>query len=149
MKLLVGLDGSQEAEDALAYATDIADATNGSITAVHAIDPSVYDEGGNEPISGLSDADDRLIIESIQSAEDRGLKILVEAAELAKDLGRTIHTELLYGEPIRDITDYAEEKGFETIVVGHRGRSERTDLMLGSVAKQIVERSTVPVIVVR
>lgn len=149
MKLLVGFDGSKEAEEALAYATDIAEATNGSITAVHAVDPSVYDQGGSETISGLSDADDRLVIESVERAEERGLKLLDEAVELAETFGRTIETELLHGDPVRAITDYAEEKGLDTIVLGHRGRSERTDLMLGSVAKQIVERATIPVIVVR
>jgi len=38
-------DGSEESENAL-YAADIADATDGSITVVHAVDPTAYDEGG-------------------------------------------------------------------------------------------------------
>ncbi len=43
MDLLVAVDGSQEAESALAYATDIADAMDGSITAVHDVDPTEFD----------------------------------------------------------------------------------------------------------
>lgn len=149
MKLLVAVDGSEEADSALAYATDIADAMEGSITAAYAVDPSIYEQGGSQPIAGLSDADERLLLESIKDAEDRALDILDDTEALAEELGHDIETELLYGDPVTRITDYAEKEGFETIFVGHRGRSERTDLMLGSVAKDIVERATVPVTVVR
>lgn len=149
MKFLVAVDGSQESEDALAYATDIADAMEGSITAVYAVDPSVYEKGGSEPISSLSDADQRLLIQSVKDAEERGLDILDDAARLAKDLGHEVETELLYGDPVKEITDYADETGFDAIFVGHRGRSEWTDRMLGSTAKAIIERATVPVTVVR
>lgn len=149
MKLLVAIDGSDAADDALAYATDIADATGGTITVVYAVDPSVYETGGTEPISTLSDADQRLILESVADAEDRGLDLLEKAVELAADLGHAVETELLYGDPVTQVTDYAAEEGFDTIYLGHRGRSERADLMLGSVAKAVVERATVPVTVVR
>ncbi|MFA9517867.1 universal stress protein [Halopenitus sp. H-Gu1] len=149
MKLLVAVDGSQEADDALAYATDIADATEGTITVVHTVDPDVYEQGGSQPISGLSDADQRLLLESVEDAEDRGLNVLDDATTLAEELGHDVETELLYGDPVTVITDYAEETDFDTIFVGHRGRSERTDRMLGSVAKALVERATVPVTVVR
>jgi len=149
MKLLVAVDGSEEANEALAYATDIADATNGSVTVAYAVDPAIYDLGGTGPISSLSDADQRLVIENIEDTEDRGLEVLDDAADFAGELGREVETELLYGTPVVAITDFAESEGFDTIVVGHRGRSERTERLLGSVAKGIVERTTVTVTVVR
>ncbi|MGM0716663.1 MAG: universal stress protein [Halobacteriota archaeon] len=149
MKCLVATDGSEEADNALAYATDITDAMGGSITIVHAVDPTVYRVGGNEPISGLSDADRRLVLENIEDAEDRGLTLLAEAVEFAEELDHEVETELLYGDPVSEITDYAGERGFDAIFVGHRGRPEHTERLLGSVAKEIVERSTIPVTVVR
>lgn len=149
MKFLVATDGSEEADEALAYATDISDAMGGSITVVHAVDPTVYEEREGEPISGPSDADRRLIIENIEDAEDRGLDILDDATEFAENLGHEVETELLYGDPVSEITDYAEEKDFDTIFVGHRGRSEHTERILGSVAKEMVERATIPVTIVR
>lgn len=148
MKFLVAVDGSQEAEEALAFATDIADAMSGSVTAVHAVDPDIYDTGGGEP-ENRSDTERRLIIQSVEDAEDRGFRILDDAAKLAANLGRDIDTELVYGEPVKAITSYADEADFDAIFVGHRGRSERSGLMLGSVAKTIVERATVPVTVTR
>jgi nucleotide-binding universal stress UspA family protein len=145
----VAVDGSEAADDALAHAVTVGDATGASITVAHAVDPVVYDVGGSEPVSGLSDADRRLILEDVGDAEDRGLEILEAATEFARTLDCEVETELLYGDPVAAVTDYAEEAGFDAIFVGHRGRSERTDLMLGSVAKDVVERATVPVTVVR
>mgnify|MGYP006289865831 CR=1 FL=1 len=149
MKALVAVDGSEASENALAYATDIVDAMDGSITVVHAVDPTAYDEGGSEPTASLWDEDQRLIVESVEDAEQRGIDITEDAAALAADLGHDVEVELLYGNPVRELSNYAEADGFDTIFVGHRGRSERAGLLLGSVAKSLVERATVPVTVVR
>lgn len=149
MRLLVAADGSEASENALAYATDIGDGMHGSITVVHVVDPAVYEERGAEPIATAADADERLIVESVADAEERGLAILDDAAEFAAELGHDVETELLYGDPVEAITDYAEREGYDTIYVGHRGRSERADLMLGSIAKAVVARATMPVTVVR
>ena len=149
MRFLVAVDGSDEAESALDYALEIADAVDGSITVVHAVDPAVYDEGGSEPISTLSDADQRLVLESIEDAEQRGVAILEEMVEVAAERDVDVEEELLYGDPSTEIPDYAETEGFDAIYLGHRGRSERMERLLGSVAKVIVKQATVPVTVVR
>lgn len=149
MKLLVGIDGSEESERALAYGTDIANAMDGSITAVHAVNPAVFETGGDDPIASLSDADERLLVESVEEAESRGMDLLAVADDLAADLDHDIETELLYGDPATEIADYADSGGFDAIYVGHQGRSERADLVVGSVATELIERSTVPVTVVR
>ncbi|TMT77886.1 universal stress protein [Haloterrigena sp. H1] len=148
MELLVAVDGSGESNRALSYATNIANATDGSITLIHAIEPDIYDTGGGEPVSE-SDRRDRLIIDSFDAAEEEGQEILDEAIEFAAERGQTVSGELRYGQPARIITDYAEEGAFETLYLGHRGRSERTIEFLGSVARDVVEHATVPVTVVR
>ena len=61
-------DGSEETDNALAYATDFGDAMDGSITVVHAVDPAVYEERRSEPVSSLSDANRKLIIENMEDA---------------------------------------------------------------------------------
>ncbi|ARS90985.1 universal stress protein [Natrarchaeobaculum aegyptiacum] len=149
MKSLVAVDGSEESERALAYATDVADAMDGSITVVHAVDPSVYDLGGMEPIASLADADERLVLENLEDAESRAMTVLEEAVDLAEELGSDVEADLLYGDPKREIPNYAAEEGFDAIYVGHRGRSERVEVLVGSVAKTLVERADVPVTVVR
>lgn len=149
MKLLVAVDGSDEADDALAYAIDIAEAMDGSITVTHAVDPNVYETAGDDPVAAGENADRRLIVQSIEDAEERGFSILEDASALAGKHGYSVETELVYGDPVRAITDYADEIAAETIFVGHRGRSERSARMLGSVAQGLIERATMPVTVVR
>lgn len=147
MECLVAIDGSDAARNALEHAADVAEAMDGSITVVHSVDPTVFEEGGTDPITGLGDVDDRLTIESIDDAEERALDLLESAESHVADRDVPVETELLYGNPVASVADYAEE--FDALFVGHQGRSERTDRMLGSVAKSIVERATIPVTVVR
>ena len=148
MELLVAVDGSEESNRALTYATNIANATDGSITLIHAVEPDIYDIGGEEPVSD-SDRRDRLIIDSFDDAEKQGQAILDEAIEFAAERGQNVSGELRYGQPAKVITDFAEEGEFETLYVGHRGRSDRTIEFLGSVARDVVDRTTIPVTVVR
>ena len=148
MKLLVAVDGSEESNRALAYATDIANATGGSITLIHVIEPDIYDAGGGEPVSE-SDRRDRLVIDSLDAAEKHGRAIIDEAIEFAAERGQTVSGELRYGQPAKVLSEYAEKGAFETLYVGHRGRSERTIEFLGSVARNVVERTAIPVTVVR
>ncbi|MHB9288887.1 universal stress protein [Halobacteriales archaeon Cl-PHB] len=149
MDCLVAVDGSEEATNALTYAADVAAATDGSLTVAYAVEPAVVDEGGGDPITTFGDAADRLVTESIDDAETRGREVLDEAVEAAADMGHEAEAELLYGEPVGALTAFAEREDSDTVFVGHRGHTERADMLLGSVAKGLVERSPVPVTVVR
>ena len=148
MRLLVAIDGSDESNRALAAAMEIAAATEGSITLIHAIEPDIYDAGGVEPVTA-TERRDRLIIDSLDSAEERGQSIIDDAIAVANDSAVEISGELRYGRPAQTITEFAEEGNFDTIYLGHRGASERTIEFLGSVARDVVERATVPVMVVK
>ena len=148
MKFIVAVDGSETSDEAVAVATTVAEAMDASITVVHAVSPEVYDEGGGEPVSS-AEAGRRLIVESIEAAERRGADVLEDAVALADDHGHDVESELLYGPPVSTIADFADGQEFDAIFVGHRGMARRAELMLGSVAKGLVERASVPVTVVR
>lgn len=149
MHVLVGIDGSSEADRAATYAATISSAMGGSVTIVHAVNPSVYDEGGPEPLSTLSERAQRLVIENIEHAEERALEMLERTARQLEAEDVEISQEVLYGDPVSAIPEYAEAHGVDGIYVGHRGRSARAERYLGSVAKTIIERASVPVTVVR
>lgn len=149
MNILVGLDQSTESERALEYALDIAEAMDGSITAVHVIDPTVLEIFESEPITTFSDAEGRLITESIEEAEIRANKLLDKAVDRASDRSVELEPLLLYGDPIHLLTEYGDEPDVDAIVVGHQGMSPRVEHLVGSVAKGVVEWATVPVTVVR
>jgi len=151
MQFLVAVDGSAESDRTLDYVLDLADAMANSvaITVVHSVDPGVYTTGGIEPVADLADADRRLLIENITDVEDRGREILEEAASHAADRGIDVDTELRYGDPVDEVSNFASDAAVDGVFVGHRGRSERAERFLGSVAKGLVERVDRPVMVVR
>jgi len=149
MRFAVAIDGSAESDRALDHAVEMASAAGAELTAVHSVDPDVYDAGGADPPSDRSEYDDRLVVESVDDAERRGERLLDDAVERAGDAGLDIDAEVLYGDPVRTIPDFATTEGYDGVFVGHRGLSEAQERVLGSVAKGIVERSSLPVTVVR
>ncbi|SEO52613.1 Nucleotide-binding universal stress protein, UspA family [Halogranum amylolyticum] len=149
MKFLVAVDGSKESTRALDHAITIADGLGASLTVVHAVEPEVYSEGGDAPITSLSEAERRLVVEAVTDAEDRAQRVLDDAEARIANAGVDVESELLYGDPMAVIPSYLERVSFEGVFVGHRGFSKRYEGLLGSVAKGLVERSPVPVTVVR
>ncbi|QLH81522.1 universal stress protein [Halosimplex pelagicum] len=149
MRFAVAIDGSSESDRALDHAVEMATAAGAALTAVHSVDPDVYDTGGTEPPTDRAEYDDRPVVESVDDAERRGERLLDDAVERAADAGLDIDAELLYGDPVRTIPDFATTEGYDGVFVGHRGLSEAQERVLGSVAKGIVERSSLPVTVVR
>jgi nucleotide-binding universal stress UspA family protein len=139
MRLLVAVDGSEQSDGALAHAVELVEAAGGSLAVVHAVDPAAHEVEG-------ATGGDRLVVEDEADAEARAERILDDAAARVESVPVT--TELLHGDPREAIPEFAAEEGFDGIVVGHRGLSERRERVLGSVAKSLVERSTVPVTVV-
>lgn len=149
MRFAVAIDGSAESDRALDRAVEMALAAGADLTAVHSVDPDVYDRGGAEPPTDNADFEDRLVVESVSDAERRGERLLDEAVERAGDAGLAVDAELLYGDPVETIPDFATAEGYDGVYVGHRGLSDEHERVLGSVAKGIVERSSLPVTVVR
>ncbi|MFB6305170.1 MAG: universal stress protein [Haloferacaceae archaeon] len=148
MKLLVAVDGSDPSEAALEHALTLAEAAGGSVTAVHAVDPSVYAADGADPGGGREERADRFVVESEDDAEERGRRLLEEALAVGADVDVPVDAELLHGDPRDVVPELADSDGFDGIVVGHRRLPESKERVLGSVAKSLVERSTVPVTVV-
>jgi nucleotide-binding universal stress UspA family protein len=148
MTLLVAVDGSTASDHALAHATDLAARLDTDLLVVHAVEPAVVDLGGGEP-DGFDETADRLVAEAVADAETDAERVLDAAAERAREAGVDVETELLYGPPLSVIPDVTEREAVEGLFVGHRGLSERYEGLVGSVAKGLVERSHVPVTVVR
>lgn len=136
--VLVPVDGSTRSREALEFALE--EYPDGELTVLHAIspatavavsEPAVWDEGLAER----------------KREEAEGL--LEEMRETAADRDRQVRTELLHGDAARAIVEYAGENDVDRIVIGSRGRSGFSRVLLGSVAETVVRRSPVPVTVVR
>jgi nucleotide-binding universal stress UspA family protein len=56
---------------------------------------------------------------------------------------------VVVGRPAREIVDYADENDIDHVVMGSHGRSGVSRIVLGSVAENVVRKSSVPVTVAR
>ena len=137
MKVLVPVDGSDPADAALEYA--IEQFGDEEITALYVIDPV---DGATTWGPGSGD-------DWLAAAEERAEGLLEDAAARAGEAGVDIETDSTVGRPARTIVEYADEAGFDHVVVGSHGREGISRVLLGSVAETVVRRSSVPVTVAR
>lgn len=130
--VLVPIDGSDSSWTALDYVLDHHD--DDPVTVLHVIDPAEGNYTGEH--------------EAGKPAE-RSTELLETAHERAMAEALEVDTDTATGSPAETILGYADEHGIDHIVMGSRGRSGLSRLLLGSVAETVVRRSSVPVTVAR
>lgn len=128
--LLVPLDGSGFAEQALAEAQLLAAATGAALVLVSVV-------AGHED-AALAEA------ERAHAAD----YLDVTAARL-RGAGLEVRTQVLTGAPAERIFDVCAAERADLIVMATHGRSGWQRLWLGSVASKVVERAGAPVLLVR
>jgi nucleotide-binding universal stress UspA family protein len=135
--VVVGYDGSSEADAAAAFAAAEAERGGDALTLVHAWNEPVLMEG--QPI-----LDDQFI-EAL--GDESGRILSTAAAELAEHFpDLIIRTRSVHGQP-HMVLEY-ESRTAREIVVGSRGLRRLPRLLLGSVSGDVVSRAACPVIVV-
>lgn len=135
-KILVGFDGSADAYQAVRVATSMAVTLSGQALIV-----AVVPRGRGETEEARRAAFD---------AEAEPLRRLAEH-ELAvlEGSGTRCRVKILPGErPGRVLEDYAEQHGYDLLVVGRHGRERASHGGLGRVARGLVEHARSPVLLV-
>ena len=139
-RILVPIDGSQQATDALEYALD--NFPDDDITVINIIDPIEASYTGQSTVPGYSE-------EWFEQAKNGAEELFEDAQETADGYGHDLDTTIEVGRPTRTIVEYAEDSGVDQIVMGSHGRSGVSRILLGSVAESVVRRSPMPVTIVR
>lgn len=129
MKILVAIDGSKSALQAVKYVRALAGqlANPPHITLL-----TVHDDTGlrhltkHLPKGGLDD-----YFREISERDLKPARKLLDNAEIAHDM--VIH----FGHVVDEILKTADSGKFDLIVLGSKGRSGLSDLMIGSVAQRI------------
>ena len=135
--VLVAFDGSPEAELALAHAVAIAQNYRARLTLV-AVVPLPPRLAWQAP-GGM-----RAVHDSEQAELDQNLRAAADT--VPEDVSLT--TQLLDGDPAREILRAAREGEHDLIVMGSRGRGRVTTALLGSVSNHVMHDAEVPVIVI-
>jgi nucleotide-binding universal stress UspA family protein len=76
-------------------------------------------------------------------------KALAPARALLDAAGIPYGVHRFVGQPGRVLADFAAEQGADQIVMGTRGLGTHTGALLGSVTRETLEHSRVPVLVVK
>ena len=139
-QILVPIDGSAQSDDALEHA--LAEFGDDDITVFNVIDP--VDAGYSSPVAIPGGSE-----EWYENAKAESQALFEEAQEVADEYGITLDTATELGRPARTIVEYADDEGYDHIVMGSHGREGVSRILLGSVAETVVRRATMPVTVVR
>jgi nucleotide-binding universal stress UspA family protein len=121
--IVVGTDGSETAQRAVAAAADLARLAGAALELV-----STY-----EPANPREDVD----------------ATLADAVERLEGSGLVVRTHTREGDPADAILDVAEEQGADLIVVGNKGMTGARRFLLGSVPNKISHYAPCSVLIVR
>lgn len=136
--VVVGIDGSDAAQSALAFAAEEASRLGEDLTAVYAWMPPIT--------PGMEQLWSEELLESQQSAAEEAIAIATAGlASRYPDL--TIVREVVQAPPIAALQSAAE--GAKLLVVGIRGRGGFARLLLGSVSQGVLTNPPCPVVVTR
>ncbi len=151
-KILAPYDFSKFSLDAVETAIKIA-GRNENITVLHVVDPvPLYGYSGDAGLGMAGGADWGLpeIGLAAQIDDDqvqRALKLM------QSEFGDARHADLNYAtvvnDPTHGITEYAEQHGFDLIVLPSHGRTGVKRLLIGSTAERVVRFAHCPVLVLR
>jgi nucleotide-binding universal stress UspA family protein len=142
-KILVGVDGSDPSIYALNYAAELA-INNKSDLILLSVVPEIPILAGSR---GLSER-----MPELQNELESERKRMLESHEkrISEDSpGINITSMIKNGSASKAIVDVSREMDVDLIVVGNRGTGGIATWMLGSISRDVVERCTVPVLVIK
>ncbi|MGC1135734.1 MAG: universal stress protein [Nitrososphaeraceae archaeon] len=141
-KVLVGIDGSDHSFRAAQYALEISKKYVAKLIAVTV----TY-----MPAKSRMSQQEAIEVGAGLSEMDKAKKWFESFTQSARENKIDLKTELVNSQRPVDyvILEYAEKEGIDLIVIGTRGRSGLSKIVLGSVASRIVTYSHFPVLVVK
>lgn len=131
-RIVVCYDGSDHSKKALEIAVDLAKRYGAEIIVITVVD--------------IASSTDPSVI---KIAEDAAGQISSEASEKLSKEGIEHSSIIRHGDPGVEIVKAAEENKADLIVVGSRGLLTLRRLILGSVSRKVINKSKIPVLVVK
>ena len=135
-RILIGHDGSKNADDAFETAVDFAALCRSRLQVVSVATPP-------EPPT-------RVETEATLEAATQHYEEMFEGLRArAKERSLDLETRVLVGHAAEQILRLAAATGVDLIVVGHRGRSAIQEWLFGSTSRRVVSYAPCSVLVVR
>lgn len=140
MKILVPIDGSDLAQQAVTHALRLAgQGLRAELVLANVQEPATVYE-----LVTLHDPE-----ALAQVAEAAGMDTMAAAAAAAQAAGVPFVQRVLSGDPVPMLLEILEEHGCEAVVMGSHGKGMVRRAWLGSVSQAMLEQSPVPVTFVK
>lgn len=144
-KLLVAYDGSTQSKEALDWAIDFSLLSGAQIIVVKVTEPlemgqsyAMYQAGYGAELVG-----------QLTQLEAKDKQLLEDAINYARGKGVSITSDLLLGNIAATLIEYATDKKVDMILAGTKGHGVLEGLLMGSVTRNLVSLSHIPVLVVK
>ena len=157
-KILYATDLSETARHAVRYACGIGSRYNADVNVLHVV-PDLVEQYASEtgiPLQNGNGNGKRKELNQ-QAVEEAMAKIRQRIRETAGSVvkeipvcpldGNSVLVEV--GDPAQRIVETAANGSYDLVIMGTHGHSKLDDLMLGSVARDVVHSCPVPVLTVR
>ena len=146
MKILVGVDKSEESQLALRYACHLLEHFAAEVEALY-VEPDVVEltrDGAYAPFTTRTE-----IERQVEQESNKVLDEIIEGCEVC--LGGKIPCEprLAMGDPAEEILREADAGAYDMIVLGGMGQSAFKGLLLGAVSVKVLHHAKQPVLIVR
>lgn len=135
-QLLLAMDSSDHSKRALGEAKELAKLSGANVRVLHVRDATSSGRGGPVWHEGQEEAA-ALVDETVSELQAAG----IESSGVVRDS--------MIGATAREILDEAQQCQASLIVMGSRGHSEFTDLVIGSVAHKVLNHGSLPVLIIR
>jgi nucleotide-binding universal stress UspA family protein len=135
-KILVPLDGSQKSLDGLRNAIYVARQCGATITGICVL--PLYTINLGKLLTPLKN-------QSLKEAK----KFMNQAKTLSAQNGIVFYEKIIFGNQAWEITEFANYKKFDLIVIASHGLGKMKETFLGSVTNFVVHKSKIPVLIIK
>ncbi len=142
-QIVIPLDGSPAAEAALPLAEELAASCKVPLILLQVVETVVLSFA--DP-AGMGLSSYPQVLEGLQEAADIYVQRL---AATVSSKGFSVHTETPMGTPAEKIVEYVHDHRGSLVVMTSHGRTGLAGLVLGSVARRVVQHGNTPTLVVR
>jgi nucleotide-binding universal stress UspA family protein len=140
-KILVPIDGSESSLKALRHALALARTHSSNITVLSVIEELKLPFGA-EYMLWANESHNELIRSTLESLNRETKKIMEQEPDLDVD------AEIREGVPAKVIVQTALDENYDLIVIGKRGMGVLEELVMGNIARKVVDLSKVPVTII-
>jgi nucleotide-binding universal stress UspA family protein len=151
-KILIPLDGSEEAYRALDFALDLAKTNGATVWVMYVLNKDIH----NEIIQNFFPDDLEVAIKAAHIKDEVptyvelvSRAIFKKAEEMAKTKGVDIHVTSNMGDPAKKIIAFSKNMKFDLIVMGKTGLGKARRYLFGSVSDKVYRHAPCSVTIVR